>query len=595
MPEIFNNLDINSLFTQEFSRYFLDTLKDMVFIIAVDGTIIYCNKASEKTGYLPIGLVGMKIFETGLFHGSELSRAKDNFELQKQGILSESNEYEITNEGIALWVEVSSYPIKSSATISGFLYLVKDITEKKRSEKMLMESEKKYRDLFESAFDSILVCSIKGIIIDANNKFCCMLGYSKSELIGRSVFDFYYNKSQVPGKSDMPGLNSLNALFLERKAVSKDGKVLNLEITARLVESNTIIAVIRNMTEIKELKERPRLISERAVRLTENEIKVLHALAVDSSGSDQDISSAIKVKRPTVTAIKNKFLSQSYCVPCSIPSPALINCSRIALTHCRLKRAEAGNKDFGSVPPQVVFLSVTEDDAIFAVMEEDSGKVSTLISDFVSIIGSTCHVESHTTHYFPADAEGIIKYMEFGSLIKEIFLLRVESTHRRLSFNKIKLTKKDRKIVCALCERPNATDIYLSEITGVSRPKVSSFRSAIIGEGLLSCVDIPQIKKIGIRLLVLNIFKLKDNSARTALAAAKQMPFSIFSLLGAREIAIVSLYPDFERYRLQGERLQRNFEKLISDKPKEVLMASDNISRFSIGFTGLVNQKIKNG
>src|SRR3989338_8252017 len=53
----------------------------------------------------------------------------------------------------------------------------------------MRESEKKYHDLYENAPDMYHTINKKGIITECNRTEAKMLGYSKDELIGKSVFD----------------------------------------------------------------------------------------------------------------------------------------------------------------------------------------------------------------------------------------------------------------------------------------------------------------------------------------------------------------------------------------------------------------------
>jgi PAS domain S-box-containing protein len=78
--------------------------------------------------------------------------------------------------------------------VQGVLY---DITDRKKGEEALKESEKKYRSLIESMNDGLGVLDVKGKIIFVNPRITEMIGYSKKELIGRSILSFMDEKNKA--------------------------------------------------------------------------------------------------------------------------------------------------------------------------------------------------------------------------------------------------------------------------------------------------------------------------------------------------------------------------------------------------------------
>ncbi len=67
--------------------------------------------------------------------------------------------------------------------------LLTDITEKRHSEKALIESETRFRGLFESNIDGIIYTNNDKNIVDVNTAFCKMLHTSREELLGKNIYD----------------------------------------------------------------------------------------------------------------------------------------------------------------------------------------------------------------------------------------------------------------------------------------------------------------------------------------------------------------------------------------------------------------------
>lgn len=74
--------------------------------------------------------------------------------------------------------------------VVGSIGVIKDISEQKRTEKNLQESEKKFKLLYEKAPVPYHTLRPDGIITDVNEKWCQTFGYTKNDVLGKSIFDF---------------------------------------------------------------------------------------------------------------------------------------------------------------------------------------------------------------------------------------------------------------------------------------------------------------------------------------------------------------------------------------------------------------------
>ena len=135
--------------------------------------------------------------------------------------------------------------------------VIRDITERKRAENRLRESEKKYRALFEQSIDAILIHE-KGMIKDVNNRACELLGYSREQLLEMTIFDF--NKERDRDKVKESVHRNEKEFNVETQLVRADGELINVEISSNVLnfETRYIQAVIRDITERKRAEEKLR-------------------------------------------------------------------------------------------------------------------------------------------------------------------------------------------------------------------------------------------------------------------------------------------------------------------------------------------------
>lgn len=136
-------------------------------------------------------------------------------------------------------------------TVEGFYVLITNITDRKRTEQALRESEERFRHLFEQASDGIVMADMSGHYLDVNSRACHMLGYSREELLGMSVTDLL-------DPHDYKRLREIKAELLEGhrhsgewKLRRKDGATLSVEISAKLQPDRRWHAIVRDITERK--------------------------------------------------------------------------------------------------------------------------------------------------------------------------------------------------------------------------------------------------------------------------------------------------------------------------------------------------------
>jgi PAS domain S-box-containing protein len=147
-----------------------------------------------------------------------------------------------------------------------FLAVILDITDRKQFENALLESEAKYRQLFELESDALfLIDNEEGQILDANETAVSLYGYSKEELLSLRNVDL----SAQPEETRQATAQRLHNIFV-RYHCKKNGAIFPVEITAthlswkgRLVH----IAAIRDITE--------RLQVEQALRQSEARLRYI--------------------------------------------------------------------------------------------------------------------------------------------------------------------------------------------------------------------------------------------------------------------------------------------------------------------------------
>ena len=128
-------------------RQIVETAQEGIWLLDENSETTFVNqKMCEIIGYTVEEMMG----KTNFFFKDKdgILTAKNNFERRKQGISETYNASFLTKSGRLIWTQVSSNPIFNDANIyKGSLWMVSDITEKLKADKLLIESEQKYRKL----------------------------------------------------------------------------------------------------------------------------------------------------------------------------------------------------------------------------------------------------------------------------------------------------------------------------------------------------------------------------------------------------------------------------------------------------------------
>src|SRR5664280_64996 len=160
--------------------YILKFANDIIFLLDKDLTIVEANdRALESYQYTRDEFIGMKL---------DKIRAPESLALL-QGNLDDVDENEYsTFETVHLRKDNTTFPIEISSRlviIDGSKYyqsIGREITERKRVENTLKESENRFRKIFEESPVSMLITAKDFVIIRANLSFCTLLGYQEEEL-----------------------------------------------------------------------------------------------------------------------------------------------------------------------------------------------------------------------------------------------------------------------------------------------------------------------------------------------------------------------------------------------------------------------------
>ena len=232
-------------------------------VIYVDEKIVFANeKCLHLIGYESIEEIKGKAviqFVHPDYRSFVINRMKEVANNKK--ILPLIEEKVLRLDGSAVEVEVIAIPIQFNKTTAVQL-IIRDITERKQTKELLLESEGKYKQFYESIMDAVVSTDINGKIISANRIFQNMLGYSLDELVNinfleltpekwlKQEINIYTNQLLKRGYSDL----------YEKEYYRKDKSICFVEIRSFLIKDEKaqptyMWSIVRDITDRKEVEQ----------------------------------------------------------------------------------------------------------------------------------------------------------------------------------------------------------------------------------------------------------------------------------------------------------------------------------------------------
>ncbi len=226
-------------------------------------------------------------------HADDRQRVSEAVNDARQNRKTYASEFRIIrSDGAIRWLTArGEFYYAPNGNAERMLGVSLDITNRKRAEEALRESEEKFRSVFRDAGVGMVVVSPEGHFIAANGTFCDYLGYKEEELIGKHVRAVTFPEDWPAFSHKLNDALSGEYSFqrFEKRCLHKDGSIVHTESTASLIRNvegtpQYFVGEVLDVTKRKELEEALSRVNQRLIQAQEQErIRIARELHDDIS------------------------------------------------------------------------------------------------------------------------------------------------------------------------------------------------------------------------------------------------------------------------------------------------------------------------
>ena len=259
--------------SQERYRSLAESSPDAIFILDQDSVIQYVNQVAVQW----LGKPEPELLGHSQSEFFPQARARQHQEVIERifktgkGARTERND---SFQGTEKWVETRLVPLRNrEGMVTHVMGIARDLTEQKRTEESLREREEWGQRIVTTAIEGFWMIDLEGKLVDVNEAYCRMSGYSREELLSMRVSDVSVNESSPAlVHRHVQRIKKSGNDFFESRHRRKDGQFIDLEVSATFLKLREprIFAFFRDITGRKQAEKAQRASEERFRQLADN-------------------------------------------------------------------------------------------------------------------------------------------------------------------------------------------------------------------------------------------------------------------------------------------------------------------------------------
>jgi PAS domain S-box-containing protein len=243
--------------SEEKYRVLVETTNTGFLILNNEGRVIDANAEYVRlTGYRELGdILGKTVTEWTAAHDRQRN-AVAVAQCVKVGFVRNFVIDYVDGKGRLTPVEVNAAIIGTGASMR-IVSLCRDVTERKKAEELLRASEERHRTILQTAMDGIWLMDMQGALLEVNDAYCRMSGYSVQELLARRITDLDADQTADQIAASIQRIVAQGEARFEVRHRRKDGCLIDVAIAVqhRLADGGQFVVFLHDITERKRTEE----------------------------------------------------------------------------------------------------------------------------------------------------------------------------------------------------------------------------------------------------------------------------------------------------------------------------------------------------
>jgi two-component system sensor histidine kinase UhpB len=239
--------EVNALALQQSEERFrllVEGVKDYaIFALDPDGYVVSWNSGAERIkGYRAKEILGQHF--SRFYPPEDIEQGKLERELQiavTEGRFEEEG-WRLRKDGARFWANVLITPVRDKlGNLRGFAKVTRDISDRKRTEDALRESEQRFRATFNQVAVGIAHVGINGRWLLVNQKLCEIVGYTQEELLKRTFQDITHPDDLDADLEYVRQMltNQIQTYSMEKRYIHRDRSQIWINLTVSLVRGSS--------------------------------------------------------------------------------------------------------------------------------------------------------------------------------------------------------------------------------------------------------------------------------------------------------------------------------------------------------------------
>ncbi|WP_160115958.1 PAS domain-containing sensor histidine kinase [Candidatus Halocynthiibacter alkanivorans] len=261
-----NNADEKVL--QKHRALILAATGDGVYGLDCDGNTTFSNPAAERmTGFSAEEMYG-KPSHALIHHTHADGTPYPNHTCPIHAAFHDGKVHRVTGEvfwrkdGISFPVEYVSTPLVDEGELVGAVVAFRDVTEEKRAEKALLESEHRYRKIVEATHEAIFLLRVEdGVMLDANEEACRLLGFPRDVLLTKTARDLHPHELDRHKEIFDSVIENGKGRTDELTCLSSNGERIPVRMSASVIQLqgvDCLLVIVQDQRDYVEAEKRTR-------------------------------------------------------------------------------------------------------------------------------------------------------------------------------------------------------------------------------------------------------------------------------------------------------------------------------------------------